>query len=247
MKLTRAATAMHRSVHLLGTATSAEELALRQAAWVARCVGRGAAAPLTQQDLTALAAGLRTTKYEPGAVVFSAGTAPPGVWIVRSGRLELSAGSGRKRAVVQLLGPGDVDGDIQHLLDMSLPYTARAIDKAIVLFLAATDFETLLASRFPIARRWLSSVAERLATSQDRIISMLGRSLTEQTAHLLLDEAVRGTIPLPQRTLAAMLGAARPSLNKILKDFERDGLIRLHYGGIDLTDETRLRELAGDV
>ncbi|WP_372449017.1 cyclic nucleotide-binding domain-containing protein [Qaidamihabitans albus] len=47
--------------------------------------------------------------------------------------MELSAGSGRRRAVVHVLQPGDVDGDIQHLLGMPLPYTARALEDATVL------------------------------------------------------------------------------------------------------------------
>lgn len=43
------------------------------------------------------------------------------MWIVRDGRIELSVGSVRRRVVVQLLRPGDVDGDIQLLLEMPLP------------------------------------------------------------------------------------------------------------------------------
>jgi len=49
------------------------------------------------------------------------------VWIVRQGRIELSVGSGRRRAVVLLLSPGDIDGGIQLLLEMPLPYTGRAV------------------------------------------------------------------------------------------------------------------------
>lgn len=69
-------------------------------------------------------------------------------------------------------------------------------------------------------RRWLSSVAQRLAASQHRVIGLLGRSLTEQVAQLLLDEAMDKQVLLPQRTLAAMVGVQRPSLNKVLKEFE---------------------------
>jgi CRP-like cAMP-binding protein len=232
-------TALDRATQLLGTAPP-DELAIRQAAWVARCVGRGHAAPFTAHDLSALAAGLKTTSYERGAVVFQGGSAPSGVWIVRSGRVELSVGSGRKRAVVHVLGPGDVDGDIQHLLEMPLPYTAHALDDATVLFLDGDSFERLLASRIAIARRWLSSVAMRLAASQDRVLALLGRSLPEQVARVLLDEAVDGSVALPQRTLAAMLGVQRPSLNKILKDFERQGMIGVRYGAIDIVDAERL-------
>lgn len=238
------ADALSRSMRLLGGGAP-DELAIRQAAWVARCVGRGEAAPFSMDDLSALAAGLRTTTFERGAVVFRGGSAPSGVWIVQSGRVELSVGSGRKRAVVHVIGPRDVDGDIQHLLEMPLPYTGHALDESTVLFLDGQSFERLLASRPAIARRWLSSVAMRLAASQDRIIGMLGRSLPEQVARLLLEEAVDDAVPLPQRTLAAMLGVQRPSLNKILKDFERQGLIGVRYGAIDLLDVERLDKTAG--
>jgi CRP-like cAMP-binding protein len=44
----------------------------------------------------------------------------------------------------------------------------------------------------------------------------------------------------PQRTLAAMLGVQRPSLNKVLKDLERDGLIRISYSTIEVVDRAGL-------
>lgn len=238
------AAAMQHTMRLLGTGPAAE-LAIRQAAWVARCVGRGAAAPLSQEDLAALAATLRTRTYERSEVLFHGGVAAEGVWIVQRGRVELSVGSGRRRAVVHVLQPGDVDGDIQHLLDMPLPYTGRALDQCTVLSLSAADFEHLLADSQHIARRWLSSVAQRLAVSQARIIGLLGRSLTEQVARLLLDESVEDAVPLPQRTLAAMLGVQRPSLNKILKEFERKGLIEVRYAAIGVLDDKGLLAVAG--
>jgi len=216
------------------------EVQIRQAAWVARCVGRGQSAPLRPDDVTALASLLAARSFPPGAVVFGGGQQGAGVWIVRDGRIELSVGSGRRRVVIQLLRPGDVDGDIQLLLDMPLPYTGRAMADVTCLFLARNGFEELLATRPAIARRWLSSVAQRLAASQARILALLGGSLTAQAASLLAEEAVDGRVELPQRTLAAMLGVARPSLNKVLKDLERDGLIRISYGTIAVPDPAKL-------
>jgi CRP/FNR family transcriptional regulator, cAMP and macrophage regulator len=129
-----------------------------------------------------------------------------------------------------------VDGDIQLLLGMPMPYTGRAIADTHCLFLASADFEQLLAARPPIARRWLSSVAQRLVASQARVLGLLGGSLTAQAARLLAEEADGGRVGLPQRTLAAMLGVQRPSLNKVLKELERDGLIRVGYAAIDIVD-----------
>jgi CRP-like cAMP-binding protein len=234
------AAAAQRAARLLPVPAEASEAQIRQAAWVARCVGRGEAAPLRPEDVTALASMLAVRNFRPGGVLFHSGEQPAGVWIIRNGRVELSVGSGRRRPVVQLLRPGDVDGDIQLLLEMPLPYTARALSEATCLFLPREDFEQLLATRPGIARRWLSSVAQRLAASQARILALLGGSLTAQAARLLAEEAVDGRVELPQRTLAAMLGVARPSLNKVLKDLERDGLIRISYSIIEIPDRAKL-------
>ena len=143
-----------------------EDARIRQAAWVARCVGRGEAAPLRPDDVTALAGMLQVREFTPGQVAFKAGDQAAGVWIVREGRVELSVGSGSRRSVVAMLRPGDVDGDIPLLLAMPMPYTGRALTDARCLYLGSGDFEQLLVTRPPVARRWLSSVAQRLAASQ---------------------------------------------------------------------------------
>jgi CRP/FNR family transcriptional regulator, cAMP and macrophage regulator len=233
-----AATAQ-QAARMLPVPAGISEVQIRQAAWVVWCAGRGQSAPLWPDDVTALASLLAARSFRPGAVVFG-GQQGAGVWIVRNGRIELSVGSGRRRVVIQLLRPGDVDGDIQLLLDMPVPYTGRAMSDVTCLFLARSGFEELLATRPAIARRWLSSVAQRLAASQARILALLGGSLTAQAASLLAEEAVDGRVELPQRTLAAMLGVARPSLNKVLKDLERDGLIRISYSTIAVPDPAKL-------
>ncbi len=91
------------------------------------------------------------------------------------------------------------------------------------------------------SRRWLSSVAQRSAAGQARLIGMLGRPLPAQLAQLLLDEAVESRVELAQRTIAAMLGVQCPSINKIFKEFERNHLISVGYAVIEITDPDGLR------
>ncbi|SEE68060.1 Crp/Fnr family transcriptional regulator [Ruania alba] len=217
---------------------------VRQAAWVARCVGNDAHAPLTPADVSALAHVVRPRPMVPGQVLFTEGTDSAGVWIVRAGTAELSIGSGRARTVIRVLRPGDVDGDVPLLMSMPTPYTARSDSEGTVLFLASSDFDDLLATHPHIARRWITSIAMRLASSQARLMNLLGQPLPVQLARLLLDESVEGHVELPQRTLAAMLGVQRPSLNKVLKDLERSGWIAVRYRGIDLVDVQALEKRA---
>lgn len=231
-------------VQSLAGGQPASEAQVRHAAWVARCVGRGASAPLHPNDLSALAGTLQAKEFPPGAVVFLADHPASGVWIVRQGQIELAVGSGRRRAVVDVLRPGDVDGDIPLLMEMPPPYTARALTDSTCLFLDRQTFERLLATHPAISRRWLSSVAQRVSAGQARLIGLLGRPLPAQLAQLLLDEAVTARVELAQRTIAAMLGVQRPSINKILKEFERDRLISVGYAVIEITDPDALRARA---
>jgi len=233
------------AIRALTGGESPEDAQIRHAAWVARCVGRGAAAPLSAADVAALAETLVPKEFTAGTVLFAAQQPPSGVWIVRQGQIELTVGSGRRRVVVDVLRAGDVDGDIALLLEMPLAYTARALDDSTCLCLDRNAFEALLAAHPNIARRWLSSVAQRVSTGQGRLVAMLGRTLPAQVAKLLLDESVDGSVELAQRTLAAMLGVQRPSLNKILKELERERLIAIHYAGIDILDAEGLGAKAG--
>jgi hypothetical protein len=66
------------------------------------------------------------------------------------------------------------------------------------------------AARAPDDPAALSSMTSRLAAKQAQLLGLLGRSLVEQAARLLVEEASDQVVPLPQRPLAAMLGVQRP-------------------------------------
>ena len=146
-----------------------------------------------------------------GTVLFEQGEPQTAVFVIRSGTVQLAVGPGRRPLVVQVLRPGDVEGDISLLLGKPPPYRAKALDQVTCLVLPAGSFEALLVDHPAIARRWLSSVADRLARSHMRIVELLGRPLAAQAAALLLDEAVDGAVRLP----ALPLGGPRAALNSV--------------------------------
>jgi CRP-like cAMP-binding protein len=232
-------------MELLGLPSSGEDAMAREAAWLARCVGRGEWAPLFDDDIDELGQRLEPVHFDPGALVFSQSKTSDAVWIFRNGRVELSRRDGRRRLIVQVVHPGDVDGDIGLILQMPLPYSAHAIDEVEALRLSAEDFEWLIATRPMLARRWLSSVAARLMSAERRILQLAGRDLKTQLATLLLDEERDGSVALPQESLASLLGVRRPSLNKVLKDLERAGSVKLSYGCVDIADRHGLERAAG--
>ena len=232
-------------MRLLALDRSGPDAMAREAAWLARCVGRGEWAPLFDEDIVELGQRLERIRLEPGGLVFAQGAISDAVWILRSGRVELSRRDGKRRLIVQILHPGDVDGDIGLILHVPFPYSAHAIDHVEVLRLSAEDFEWLIAKRPALARRWLTSVAARLMSAEHRILQLAGGDLKTQLANLLLDEERDGSVALPQESLAALLGVRRPSLNKVLRDLARAGIVELSYRCVDIVDRGALARVAG--
>lgn len=74
---------------VLAARPSAEQL--RNAGWVARCVGRADLLPLREPDVESLAAYLEHRGFHRGEVLFREGKPPSGVWIVREGVVETRA------------------------------------------------------------------------------------------------------------------------------------------------------------
>ncbi len=89
------------------------EIQVRDAAWIARCVGRGVTAPLGPEDVAALAGRISPVEFQRGERIYGdGGGGQPGVCIVRAGHVELSVATPQGRVVVGVLRPGDVDGDV---------------------------------------------------------------------------------------------------------------------------------------
>ena len=147
--------------------------------------------------------------------------------------------------VVQLLRPGCVFGDIPLFLRSGEPTSARAIEDSTVLSIDSVTLFSLLGRRPMLARRWLASIAERMAAMQDRVSDLLAGTLDAQVASWTLREAGVDGITVSQQTLARLLGARRTSVNQSLRRLERQGLVEIGYRRIRVTDVDGLRSVVG--
>jgi CRP/FNR family transcriptional regulator, cAMP and macrophage regulator len=149
--------------------------------------------------------------------------------------------------VLQVLREGDVFGDIPFLCDVPPPFSARALTDAAVIRLDAPTLHRLLIERPAVCHRFLFSLAARLQRMQGRLLQLTRGDLRQQVATLLLDETDGGAgeVALSQATLAELLGASRPAVNKVLKEFEATGALALGYRRIEVREPGTLATLAG--
>lgn len=216
------------------------------ARWVAKHLGRSVAALFTPAEVEALGEGLSSTTLNPGDVLFERGAHPRGVWIIQSGWIELLHGTTRTDGVIALMGPRQCVGDIPLMLDEPAPYRACAVTEASCLFSPVDAFTGMLLNNPTFLLRWTTKLAGRVARSQGRVVEMLGKTLKEQVARVLLHESHEGRFPFSQEMCAAMLGASRAPVNQVLKELEALGHVKLGYGVIEVLDEHALVGLANE-
>lgn len=211
---------------------------------VTRMLRNGTRIYVSPRAVAEIAAEIRAVELEKGTTIYSAGEKPAGVWIIVSGAVEVAEGAGRAKRVVSLLREGDAVADVYVLHDRPASMNARCVQRTEVWFLPADSFRKLLATYPSLAIAWLCNLAGRLSTARERLLAAVGGNLRQRVARLLLEEAGNERVAVPQRTLAQMLGVQRTSLNRTLKELERDGVVRLGYGSIQISDPDRLTEIA---
>lgn len=219
-------------------------------AWLARDFGRRDFAPFTSSDIEALSELLEPIQVEAGRKIFSPGQPSDAAYIVKEGEVELLLRRGGRRTLVGIQRAGGVVGDAPLLCEMPYPYTALARTEGTLLKLEKAALVELLARHPAIALRWLSSVVKRLEHANRRIVSLTVGDLRARTLALFAEELVGGNgradVRFTQGEIAALLGATRQSVNRVLGHLANDGLVRQQYGAIEVLDGERILKLAGD-
>ncbi len=216
-------------------------------AWLARSFGRTDYLPLTADDLDALAdAGSYVQKY-PGTHLFKEGTPADAAYVIQEGEAELyRTRSSGARVVVGRVGSGSVIGDIAMFQESPYISSARATTPLTAFRIEQAKLLPILVERPVIAMRWLVAGLNQLEATQRRVIRLLHRTVKEQVAELVLDEADRfGEVHLSQTSLANLLGASRQSVNQALSELRSTGAIETGYRRVRVVDPGQLETIVG--
>ncbi|WP_211763420.1 Crp/Fnr family transcriptional regulator [Kutzneria sp. CA-103260] len=194
--------------------------------------------------LSTLAEQLCARQLRVGEDLCSPGQRPPGVWIIQDGIAEVAVGVGADRCVVQTLCRGEAFGVVPLVSGRWTPCHVQAATHVSALLWPVREFLAQLERDPVLARLLLDGLADRVVDSRVRLSAVLASSLEVRVARMLLLEERDGVVPVSQATLASMIGASRPALNRVLRDFQRDHAIELQYRRIQLLDLDRLDDLA---
>lgn len=174
---------------------------------------------------------------------------------VMSGRLKASAaGADGKEVVFGLMDPGEVIGEIALLDSEPRSATVVAMEKSELLCLDRRDFLPFLERHPRVAIELAAVLASRLRRLSGVMEDTLFLTLPSRLAKKILalaqaygretDDGIVIQLKLPQHELGELVGTSRESINKQLRAWVEEGLVRVDRGYITVCQREGLEELA---
>jgi CRP/FNR family transcriptional regulator, cyclic AMP receptor protein len=210
---------------------------------------------LSDEDASALRAGIIQVHLDRGERLFSEGDAGDKLYIILEGKIKLTkaAPDGREN-LLSVHGPGEMFGELSLFDPRPRTMGAVAVTDARLAALDHDDLRKWLADRPDVAMHLLRALVKRLRRTNDVLSDLVFTDVPGRVAKALLDLAERfGTQQddgvqvnhdLTQEELAQLVGASRETVNKALADFVARGWIQLHPKSVLLIDPERLRKRA---
>lgn len=194
---------------------------------------------------------LARRRYKRAEVIFHQGDPGDALHIVAAGSVKIVLTSPEgEEAIVATLKPGDFFGELTLIDGAPRSASAVAIAPTETLLLARSRFRQLIETTPALRDTLEMSLAAEVRRMNDHVeelhfLDLSGR-LAARLARLAEEEApgATGSVSLPfghsQGELAAMIGGARQSVNRVLRSLEREGLVRIQGDRLFISDVKRL-------
>ncbi|WP_078555247.1 Crp/Fnr family transcriptional regulator [Bacillus alkalicellulosilyticus] len=197
-----------------------------------------------------------TQQLQKGEVLFLESEEALAVFFVTIGKIRLSKStSDGKEIVLHVRKDGDMFAatSIFSKPGETYPATATAIEPTTVSFIRKADFEQLLLRTPELALPIFQTMSERLRLSQKtlRDVALFGKqnSLASTLLRFAKDygrQASNGTLidlKLTHEELGSYFGATRESVNRMINQLKKDGIISMDHGYITIHQKDYLEEL----
>ena len=213
-------------------------------------------AGLGPRELDALAAVARSKSLAAREELFHKGDPGREVYAVVEGTLKVLTTSDEGDDVVfNLLGPGELFGEIAALCDAERSASVIAFSRCELLALERRELLAFLRAHPEASLSLLSVLAERVRRLSQLVEDTLFLNLPVRLAKKLVEYAARHGEATPEGTRIALrlsqgewgdlVGATRESVNKQMRAWTDQGLIRMDRGCVVIRRPDALEALAG--
>lgn len=192
--------------------------------------------------------------FRRGELIVRQGDPGDTFFVILSGEVKVLVGAQTgDQAMVAIFGPGDCFGELSLIDGEPRSASVEAIEDIEALVVWRSEFVSYMELNPQITQHLLHTLAGRIRRTSELAADLAFLDIAGRLAKTLLDlgrdhgrprtgGAVEIELSLTQTDLAAMVGATRESVNKLLSWFEERGAIERHGRQIIIVDSELLRQ-----
>jgi CRP/FNR family transcriptional regulator len=192
--------------------------------------------------------------YPAGAIVFTEGEQPRGVYCICSGRVKLSIISPEGRAtIVKIANAGDIVGIYALLSGKNYNLIAETLEPSQISFIKKDDFFSFLSRNGDVSLRLAQKLSGELYEAYLGLGNIALKQSFERLVELLLklcqshgkpvSEGILLSINLTQQELAETAGMSRRTLTRLLTKLKEPEIIECRRRQIIIRDKTALEKI----
>lgn len=191
--------------------------------------------------------------FKKGKLIFYEEGIPTGIFLVKKGKAKIfKTGIYGKDQIFYIYKRGDLFGYHALLANERYEDSCEALEDCEVLFFDKKDVEHLLEKVRDLKLLFIQNMSHEFGVLVNIITILAQKTLRERLALYLLilheryfnEQTERSEINLPREDLANIIGTARESLGRLLKEFKEDQLISINKRTIEIIDFKKLKKLA---
>ncbi|GAB2735245.1 Crp/Fnr family transcriptional regulator [Amycolatopsis magusensis] len=210
---------------------------------------------LSQGPQEALLAMGTAREFEPDRVLFREGESTNHAFLLVDGCVKVTGTTPEGHlALLAVRVGGDLVGELAAMDGQPRVATVTTAGRVRARFLSQADFRRSLAGFSEIAIAVSSSVGVKLRWATRRRIDFGSREVRIRLARVLAElagsygipsgEHIRIGVSLTQPELAALVGAAEPTVHRALAGLRRENIVETGYRRVCVCDRARLGEVA---
>jgi len=208
---------------------------------------------LGESELSEIATKFRRRKYKSHDTILFQGDTSNDVYVIESGRVSITTVSeSGEESCLHVCGPGDMVGELSAYDGEPRSASVQASKACTLMVLSGADFNKCLEEVPVLALAMIQFLSKKLRWTTHFLHTLAQYDTAGRLLHLLLyykeqfgREIAKGKIyevdlSLNQTELAAMVGARREWVNRLLRQWRKKGIITYSRGVITILDLTAL-------
>jgi CRP-like cAMP-binding protein len=171
--------------------------------------------------------------YPAGTTLFREGDAGSDMFVIHSGKVELTRRMKDRETILATLPPGEFFGEMAVVNNRPRSATATVREDAWLLVIDARTFEAMIRGKAEIAVRMIKAMAGRLERANQQIELLLLKDVNHRVVHCLRQLADQGTpvegggifIPMTVTQLAGRVAVDEPQVLEVIQRLRQARLV----------------------